>query len=134
MARFLVVDDSQFNLKIVSAALAPARHEVFTASDGREALERVDAVQPDLIILDVMMPEINGYEVCRHLRRRPNTVHRPIMMLTANDSLEERINGFDAGADDYVSKPFEAAELQARVKALPPPSTPLKAQPPPPAE
>jgi pilus assembly protein CpaE len=86
MTRILVVDDSAFNLKVVSATLAPAGYEVVTAQSGREALERVDAVQPDLIILDVMMPELNGYEVCRR--------------------------------HDYMSKPFEAPELQARVKAL----------------
>lgn len=73
---------------------------------------------PDLIILDIMMPDLNGYEVCRRLRRKPTMAQRPIMMLTAQDSLEERINGLEAGADDYMCKPFEAAELQARVKAL----------------
>ena len=118
MTRILVVDDSAFNLKIVSATLAPAGYEVVTASNGREALERVDTLQPDLIILDVMMPELNGYEVCRRLRRKVTIMHRPILMLTANDSLEERVNGLEAGADDYMSKPFEAPELQARVKAL----------------
>jgi pilus assembly protein CpaE len=118
MTRILVVDDSAFNLKIVSAILAPAGYEITTASNGREALERVDSVQPDLIILDVMMPELNGYEVCRRLRRKVTTMHRPILMLTANDSLEERVYGLEAGADDYMSKPFEAPELQARVKAL----------------
>src|SRR6266511_81529 len=118
MTRIFVVDDSAFNLKIVSATLAPAGYEIVTANGGTEALERVDAIQPDLIILDVMMPDLNGYEVCRRLRRKSNMVNRPIMMLTANDSLEERINGLEVGADDYMSKPFEAAELQARVKAL----------------
>jgi len=118
MARILVVDDSAFNLKIISAALTPAGYAVATASHGREALERVDALEPDLIILDVMMPDLTGYEVCRHLRRKRSTMHLPILMLTANDSLDERVSGFDAGADDYMSKPFEPAELQARVKAL----------------
>src|SRR6476620_5768034 len=129
MTRILVVDDSAFNLKIVSATLAPAGYEVVMASNGREALERVDAMQPDLIILDVMMPELNGYEVCRRLRRKVTTMHRPIMMLTANDSLEERVNGLEAGADDYMSKPFEAPELQARVKALLRRFTPAKVEP-----
>src|SRR5262245_35912717 len=118
MPRILVVDDSAFNLKLVTASLAPLGYEIATANHGREALELVDTVQPDLIILDVMMPDLNGYEVCRYLRQKPLTMQRPIMMLTANDTLEERVNGFDAGADDYMSKPFEAAELQARVKAL----------------
>jgi pilus assembly protein CpaE len=118
MTRILVVDDSPFNLKIITASLSPSGYELITANNGREALERADAIQPDLIILDVMMPDLDGYEVCRRLRRKPTMAHRPIMMLTAQDSLEERINGLEAGADDYMSKPFEAAELQARVKAL----------------
>jgi pilus assembly protein CpaE len=118
MTRILVVDDSPINLKLVSAALAPAGYEITTAQNGREALQRVEALQPDLVILDVMMPELNGYEVCRRLRQRANLGQLPIMMLTANDSLEERISGLEAGADDYVSKPFEVPELQARVKAL----------------
>jgi pilus assembly protein CpaE len=120
MARIFVVDDSAFNLKIISASLTPVGHEVITAQSGQEALERVDAVQPDLIILDVMMPDLTGYEVCRRLRRKITCVHRPIMMLTANDSLEERINGLEAGADDYMT------ELQARVKALLRRFTPVK--------
>ena len=118
MTRILVVDDSPINLKLITASLIPLDYEVVTASNGREALERVDAVQPDLIILDVMMPEMNGYEACRRLRHKPTIAQRPIMMLTAQDSLEERINGLEAGADDYMCKPFQPAELQARVKAL----------------
>jgi pilus assembly protein CpaE len=116
--RILVVDDSMMNLKVVSASLAPDGYELITAQNGREALERAEASQPDLIILDVQMPEMNGYEVCRRLRRNPAFSARPIMMLTANNSLEERVHGLEAGADDYMSKPFETVELQARVKAL----------------
>ena len=118
MTRILVVDDSPINLKLVSAALIPAGYEIVTAPNGREALQRVEGIEPDMVILDVMMPELNGYEVCRRLRQRANLGQLPIMMLTANDSLEERINGLEAGADDYMSKPFEVPELQARVKAL----------------
>jgi len=118
MTRILVVDDSPINLKLVGAALAPAGYEIITAQNGREALQRVEGIEPDMVILDVMMPELNGYEVCRRLRQRANLGQLPIMMLTANDSLEERINGLEAGADDYMSKPFEVPELQARVKAL----------------
>lgn len=116
--RILIVDDSVMNLKVVSASLAPAGYELVTAQNGREALERAETSQPDLIILDVQMPEMNGYEVCRRLRRNPAFSARPIMMLTANNSLEERVHGLEAGADDYMSKPFETVELQARVKAL----------------
>jgi pilus assembly protein CpaE len=118
MTRILVVDDSPINLKLVSAALTPGGYEIITAQNGREALQRIEGIEPDLVILDVMMPDLNGYEVCRRLRQRANFGQLPIMMLTANDSLEERINGLEAGADDYMSKPFEVPELQARVKAL----------------
>jgi pilus assembly protein CpaE len=116
--RILVVDDSAMNLKIVKAALASAGYDLVMANNGREALEQAAACDPDLIILDVIMPDLDGYEVCRRLRRTPAFAQRPIMMLTANDSLPERIHGLEAGADDYMSKPFEPAELQARIKAL----------------
>lgn len=116
--RVLVVDDSPMNIKAVSLALEAVGYEVVTARDGREALERAEATKPDMIILDVQMPEINGYEVCRRLRRMPAFAARPIMMLTANNALHERVQGLEAGADDYMSKPFEAEELQACVKAL----------------
>ncbi|GAB4435623.1 MAG: response regulator [Chloroflexi bacterium OHK40] len=116
--RILVVDDSPMNLKAVSVALEAAGYEVLLARDGREGLERAETTLPDLIILDVQMPEINGYEVCRRLRRSPTFLSKPILMLTANSALHERVQGLEAGADDYMSKPFEAEELQARVKAL----------------
>src|SRR6476620_2531872 len=96
MTRILLVDDSPINLKLVSVALAPAGYEIVTAQNGREALQRVEGIEPDMVILDVMMPELNGYEVCRRLRQRANLGQLPIMMLTANDSLEERINGLEA--------------------------------------
>ncbi|MBX0331449.1 response regulator [Oscillochloris sp. ZM17-4] len=116
--RILVVDDSPMNIKAVALALEAVGYEVIEARDGREALERAGALLPDMIILDVEMPEINGYEVCRRLRRMPAFATRPIMMLTANNALHERVQGLEAGADDYMAKPFEAEELQARVKAL----------------
>jgi pilus assembly protein CpaE len=116
--KILVVDDSAMNLKLVVASLAPAGYEIVTAQNGREALLRAETLLPDMIILDVQMPEMNGYEACRRLRRNPHFSMRPIMILTANNSLEERVRGLEAGADDYMAKPFEAAELQARVKAL----------------
>jgi pilus assembly protein CpaE len=113
-----VVDDSPINLKLVTAALGAAGYETVTAQNGREALQRIDQVQPDLVVLDVIMPELTGYEVCRRLRQKPGFAQLPIMMLTSNDSVEERISGLEAGADDYMSKPFQVPELQARVKAL----------------
>jgi len=114
----LAVDDSPLTLKLIASMLSPAGYEVVTASSGPEALAVVEDVQPDLIILDVMMPEMDGYQVCRSLRQIPLTAHVPILMLTALDSLENKIKGFEAGADDYMLKPFQATELGARVEAL----------------
>jgi pilus assembly protein CpaE len=116
--RILIVDDDPIIIQITAKVLAAAGYEVFKAVSGPEALKQVDDIRPDLIILDVMMPEINGYEVCHRLRAKPVTAHLPIMMLTAQESLEEKVRGFEAGADDYMTKPFQPAELQARVKVL----------------
>lgn len=116
--RILAVDDDDINLKLVSAAVSRAGYEVFTAKNGQEALQVVEDIQPDVILLDVMMPELDGYEVCSRLRRMPSTAHIPIMLLTALDSVEEKIKGFDAGADDHLPKPFAPDELLARVKVL----------------
>ncbi|HPH94558.1 MAG TPA: response regulator [Anaerolineaceae bacterium] len=116
-SRILAVDDNLVNLKVIAATLAQAGFEVFTAESGPKALAKVNDIRPDLIILDVMMPEMDGYEVCRRLRANPVTARLPIVMLTANDTLEEKIKGFEAGADDYITKPFQPAELQARIKA-----------------
>ncbi|KPL70158.1 hypothetical protein ADN00_19200 [Ornatilinea apprima] len=116
--RILAVDDNPVNLKVVSATLKQAGFEVATAGNGSEALEQVKIVKPALIILDINMPDMDGYEVCRRLRAMPATANTPIVMLTAHDSLEEKIKGFEAGADEYITKPFQPAELQARVKVL----------------
>ena len=116
--RILAVDDDAVNRKVVSVTLSKAGYEVLTAQNGPEALEQVDDIQPNLIILDVMMPGMDGYQVCRRLRLKPSFARLPIMMLTANDTLEQKIKGFEAGADDYMVKPFQPAELQARVQAL----------------
>jgi len=116
--RILVVDDDQMIIQITARVLASAGYEVFKAPSGPEALRQVDEVRPELIILDVMMPEMDGYEVCRRLRAKPSTARLPIMMLTAQESVEEKVRGFEAGADDYMTKPFQPPELQARVKVL----------------
>ncbi|EFO80199.1 response regulator receiver [Oscillochloris trichoides DG-6] len=116
--RILIVDDTPLNLKMVSAALASGGYQIETATTGHMALDRAVTFRPDLFILDVMMPDIDGYEVCRRLRRMTTFAQHPILMLTANDTLEERVRGLEAGADDYMSKPFQPIELQARVKAL----------------
>lgn len=116
--RILAVDDDPITLKLVTVTLSRSGFQVLTARDGGEALARVEGIQPDLIILDVMMPGMDGYDVCRRLRGNPNTATIPIMMLTATSTLESKIAGFEAGSDDYMVKPFEPAELEAHVKAL----------------
>jgi pilus assembly protein CpaE len=116
--RILVVDDNKMTLDLVSRSLSRVGYEVITAENGPDALALVDNIQPDLIILDVMMPDMDGYEVCRQLRGKPNASQLPVLMLTALDSLEEKVKGFEAGADDYMTKPFQPAELQARARVL----------------
>ena len=116
--KILVVDDSAITLKLLSVTLTQAGYQVITATNGTEALKAAEEAHPDLIILDVMMPDMDGYEVCRRLRRNRSTARLPIMMLTAQDNLEEKVKGFDAGADDYMIKPFQPPELQARIAVL----------------
>lgn len=116
--RILAVDDDEFNRRLVAAALKRLNCEVSTAENGQEALRLAAELKPDLILLDVMMPDMDGYDVCRKLRSIKSSAHTPIMMLTALDGVNEKIKGFEVGADDYLSKPFEPVELQARVQAL----------------
>jgi pilus assembly protein CpaE len=116
--RILVVDDDPIIIQITAKVLSAGGYEVFKATTGPDALRQVDEVKPELVILDVMMPDMNGYEVCRHLRAKATTARLPIMMLTAQESVEEKVRGFEAGADDYMTKPFQPPELLARVKVL----------------
>jgi two-component system response regulator MprA len=116
--RILVVDDERAVRESLQRALELEGYEIELAADGREALARLSngEPQPDAVILDVLMPEIDGLEVCRRLRRDGNRV--PVLMLTARDEIENRVAGLDAGADDYVPKPFALEELVARIRAL----------------
>lgn len=116
--RILVVDDNVMNLKMASTVLKQVGYEVTTAQSGQEALRQVEQHQPDLIIVDLMMPDMDGYEVCRRVRSKPRLAHLPIMILTAADTLEEKVKGFEVGADDYMVKPYQPVEFQARVKSL----------------
>jgi two-component system response regulator MprA len=117
--KILVVDDERAVRESLRRALELEGYEIELAADGREALslltEEADP-QPDAVILDVLMPAVDGLEVCRRLRRSGNRV--PVLMLTARDEVENRVAGLDAGADDYVTKPFALEELVARVRAL----------------
>ena len=117
-AKILVVDDTPRNVKLLADLLVVKGYGVVTALSGREALMQVEAEQPDLILLDVVMPEMSGYEVCRKLRENPATQMLPVVMVTALDPAEERVKGIDAGADDFLTKPINQAELLARVKSL----------------
>jgi two-component system phosphate regulon response regulator PhoB len=117
-AKILVVDDEPEAVELVEFNLKGAGYEVATASDGAEALNKARRIQPSLIILDVMMPEIDGMEVCKLLRRDPATSAIPIIMLTAKASEVDRVLGLELGADDYVVKPFSPRELVLRVKKL----------------
>ncbi len=114
--RILVVDDDRAVRESLRRSLAFNGYTVETASDGLEALEKVVANRPDLLILDVMMPRLDGLEVCRRLRSAGDDL--PILVLTARDSVSERVSGLDAGADDYLPKPFALEELLARLRAL----------------
>ena len=117
--KILVVDDERAVRESLRRALELEGYEIELAADGQEALHHLEAngeIQPDAVILDVLMPTMDGLEVCRRLRRAGNRV--PVLMLTARDEIENRVAGLDAGADDYVTKPFALEELVARVRAL----------------
>jgi DNA-binding response OmpR family regulator len=116
--KILVVDDEPDALELIQYNLKAAGYEVVTASDGEEALKKARASHPALVILDVMLPEVDGLEVCKALRREPNTATIPIVMLTAKAAEIDRVLGLELGADDYVTKPFSPRELVLRVKAL----------------
>jgi Response regulators consisting of a CheY-like receiver domain and a winged-helix DNA-binding domain len=112
----LVVDDDRAVREALERALSLEGFDVELAADGAEALAAVERRQPDAIVLDVLMPGVDGLEVCRMLRKAQSRV--PILMLTVRDDLSDRVEGLDAGADDYLGKPFELEELLARVRAL----------------
>jgi class 3 adenylate cyclase/CheY-like chemotaxis protein len=116
-AKLLVVDDLPQNVRLLEAILAPRGYRVASASSGREALERVAAEPVDLVLLDILMPEMDGYEVCRALRADPATRFLPVVMITASGE-QEKVAAIEAGADDFIAKPFDQAELLARVRSL----------------
>lgn len=115
--RVLLVDDSLVIQRLVQSRLSVDNFEVITASDGARALEIVSDVKPDVILLDVDMPIMNGYDTCRHLKDKPDTKLIPIIFLTAQGKTDDKVKGLDLGAIDYVTKPFDPVELRARVRS-----------------
>jgi adenylate cyclase len=116
-ARVLVVDDQPPNIRLLEAILTPRGYDVRSASSGKEALEAIDAGDIDLVLLDIVMPGMDGYQVCREIRERPATAYLPVVMVTASGD-EQKIKALEAGADDFLTKPVNQSELLARVASL----------------
>jgi CheY-like chemotaxis protein len=116
--KILIIDDDVDTLKLVGLMLQKQGYHIVAANNGPQGLEQAEAENPDLILLDVMMPEMDGYEVAKRLRANPLTANTPILMFTAKTQLDDKVTGFEAGADDYLTKPTHPTELSAHVKAL----------------
>jgi pilus assembly protein CpaE len=116
--RVIVIDDDPAALRLAGYVFQRAGYEVHLAANGADGLAKVDEVKPDLVILDVMMPDMSGLTVCQRLRSRPSTARLPIIMLSAKSLVGDKVSGFQVGADDYVAKPVDAKELLARAGAL----------------
>lgn len=114
-SHLLVVDDAPENLRVIAHVLKGKDLKISFARNGVEALEKIDRAPPDLVILDINMPEMNGYEVCRNLKDDPATEHIPVIFVTSKDKPEDIVKGFEAGAVDYLTRPVNAAELYARI-------------------
>lgn len=117
-ARVLVVDDIAANVRLLEAKLLVEYYEVLTASDGASALEIVDRAMPDIVLLDVMMPGMDGFEVCARIKNNPATAHIPVVMVTALSEVSDRVKGLEAGADDFLTKPVNDLALFARIRSL----------------
>ena len=117
-AKILLVDDLPANIKLLKDLLVVNGYDVNTAATGAEALARIEKERPELVLLDVMMPGMNGYEVCQKIRDNRDTAFIPVVMVTSLDPAEERIRGIEAGADDFLARPINQQELLARVRSL----------------
>lgn len=118
MSEILFADDDEALREMVHAVLEAAGYRTRPAADGHQALAEVRRAAPDLVLLDYHMGSPNGLEVCREIKRDPRIAHLPVLILTGQDAIEDRLDGFDAGADDYLAKPFDSRELLARISAL----------------
>ena len=116
--KVLIVDDEPFNLDLLEQELTDQGYAIERANDGEEALKKVESFLPDVILLDYMMPKMNGIEVVRRLKQDERYKAIPVILLTAKASREDKVKGLDAGADDYVVKPFDSIELLARVRSM----------------
>src|SRR5512141_307074 len=116
--KILIIDDDLDTLRLVGLMLQRQGYQISAATNGQQGLDKAFEEDPDLILLDVMMPDMDGYEVTRRLRRNPSTMGTPILMFTAKTQLDDKVIGFEVGANDYLTKPTHPSELQARVKTL----------------
>ncbi len=116
--KILIVDDNKENIDLIAYFLKPQNYNIVTASDGVEALEKVETEQPDIILLDIMLPKMDGFQVCEHIKKNQETRFIPVIMITALKELKDKIRALEVGADDFISKPFENVELLTRVKSL----------------
>jgi two-component system, OmpR family, alkaline phosphatase synthesis response regulator PhoP len=116
--KILVVDDEIYIVHILDFSLGMEGYEVITALDGEQALERLQVERPDLIVLDIMMPKLDGYEVCKAIKSNPDTRHIPVILLSAKGRNVDQKMGFDVGADDYITKPFSPRKLVERINQL----------------
>jgi len=117
-AKILIVDDDEFNVDILEQILPPEGYDTISVRSGKEAIEAVKNLNVDLVLLDIMMPDMNGYEVCKIIKTDKKISYIPVIMLTAKKEHSDKIQGLDIGADDYVTKPFHKEELLARIKAM----------------
>src|SRR5437016_4006589 len=117
-ARILVVDDAPPNVKLLEARLSAEYFEVLTAGSGPEALAICQDGACDIVVLDIMMPGMDGFEVCRRLKTNPTTAHLPVVIVTALDQPADRLRGLEAGADDFLTKPIDEVALVARLRSL----------------
>lgn len=121
LKRILIVDDNPDNVEVIKFKLQRSKQfdlEVIEAYSGEDALEIINKEHLDIILLDVMMPRISGYEVCRRIKERPKEEFLPVILVTAREDIDSKLKGFEAGADDYLAKPFDLQELEARIKSM----------------